>query len=189
MSAPLSGTPIPRATRRGITLMLVRTVATTALMLAVYYYAPLDRPIDVLSGIEFIVGLVALAGATVAQVRGILRSDTPRLRAMETVATGIPLFLLLFASAYVLLENAVPQSFTEPLTHTDGLYFTVTVFATVGFGDIVPRSELARVITMIQMLAGLISLGIVAKVLLGAVQLAVTRRENASTKGPGPADG
>jgi voltage-gated potassium channel len=38
----------------------------------------------------------------------------------------------------------------------------------VGFGDITPVSEPARVITMLQMLANLVFLGVVARVLFGA---------------------
>ena len=44
-------------------------------------------------------------------------------------------------------------SFTEPLTRADALYFTVTVFSTVGFGDITAKSETARVVLIVQMLA------------------------------------
>jgi hypothetical protein len=32
------------------------------------------------------------------------------------------------------------------LTRTDSLYFTVTVFATAGFGDISPASQVARLV-------------------------------------------
>jgi len=42
--------------------------------------------------------------------------------------------LLLFASTNFLMERASAASFTQPLTRTDALYFTVTVFSTVGFG-------------------------------------------------------
>ncbi|WP_330289735.1 hypothetical protein [Streptomyces sp. NBC_00576] len=34
-----------------------------------------------------------------------------------------PLFVLLLAASYFLLERATPGSFTEPLTRTDALYF------------------------------------------------------------------
>ena len=61
------------------------------------------------------------------------------------------MLLLVFASVYVQIETNRPNSFTEALSRTDALYFTVTVFATVGFGDIAPKSELARIITMTQM--------------------------------------
>ena len=43
--------------------------------------------------------------------------------------------------------------FTQPLTRTDALYFTVTVFSTVGFGDISPKLEAARVVLIAQMLS------------------------------------
>jgi hypothetical protein len=59
---------------------------------------------------------------------------------------------------------------------TDGLYFTVTVFSTVGLGDIAPVTELARVLVTIQMLVGVLVVGLIAKLVLGAVQLAVVRR-------------
>ena len=38
-------------------------------------------------------------------------------------------------------------TFTEPLTRTDAQYFTVTIFATVGFGDITAVTQTARVVT------------------------------------------
>ena len=56
------------------------------------------------------------------------------------------------------MERASAASFTEPLTRTDALYFTVTVFSTVGFGDISPKSEAARVVLIVQMLADLVLL-------------------------------
>jgi hypothetical protein len=46
----------------------------------------------------------------------------------------------------------------------------VTVFSTVGFGDITAKSEAARVVLIIQMLADLALLGAGIRILLGAVQ-------------------
>jgi voltage-gated potassium channel len=62
------------------------------------------------------------------------------------------------------------------LTKTDALYFTVTVFATVGFGDIVPRTELARIVTMSQMLADLVVIGLIVRVMISAVKEGHQRR-------------
>ncbi len=53
----------------------------------------------------------------------------------------------------------------------------MTVFATVGLGDIAPRTDLARIVTTTQMLVGLTALGVIAKILLGAVEVAVQRRD------------
>ena len=52
----------------------------------------------------------------------------------------------------------------------DTLYFTVTVFATVGFGDISPASQAARLLVMLQMILNLLVLGVGIQVFLGAVQ-------------------
>src|SRR5712675_1980474 len=75
------------------------------------------------------------------QVRAITRSPFPLLRGVEALATSIPLFLLLFAATYVVMATISASSFSQPLSRTDAIYFTVTVFATVGFGDITAKTE------------------------------------------------
>jgi voltage-gated potassium channel len=181
---------LKRKLRRAITLTLLRSSLVVVVLVIAYYLLPLDQPITALTGFEFGVGLMVVAGAAYWQVRAVMDSDTPRLRAIQAIAVGLPLLLLLFASTYVLLANSSAASFNEPLSRTDSLYFTVTVFATVGFGDIVPVSEVARIITTIQMLVGITAVGIVAKVLLGAVQVAVQRRDapapDSGSDGPAP---
>ena len=68
-----------------------------------------------------------------------LRSSTPGLRAVEAISVTLTLFLLLFATSYAVMTRVEPGSFdVPPMTRVDGLYFTVTVFATVGFGDLSP---------------------------------------------------
>ena len=54
------------------------------------------------------------------------------MRALEALAITIPLFVLLFASTYVVMAALSARSFSQPMNHTNALYFTVTVFATVG---------------------------------------------------------
>jgi Ion channel len=45
------------------------------------------------------------------------------------------------------MAHTNPANFnTHPLTRTDMLYFTVTVFSSVGFGDITAASQLARLV-------------------------------------------
>jgi len=116
------------------------------------------------------------AGVITWQVRAILRSQYPALRAIEALAFAIPLFLLVFAAAYVKLADTQAQAFTESLNRTDALYFTITVFSTVGFGDIAPVATAARVTTMVQMLGDLVVVGLVLRVMLGAVREGRERR-------------
>jgi voltage-gated potassium channel len=169
-----------RAGRRVITLSLLRSASVVTALVLVYYLAPLDRPLNTATAFRFVLGLLGLGVVFVWQVRGVLASQAPWLRAANIAAIGFPLLIVLFASNYIVISNNVPNAFTEPLSHTDGLYFTVTVFATVGFGDIAPRAEIARIIVMIQMVVGIIAVGVVAKILFGAARMSVERR------GPAP---
>ena len=56
------------------------------------------------------------------------------------------------------------------MTRTTALYFTVTVFSTVGFGDITPHTDLARLVTTTQMLADLVVVAVVVRLILGAAK-------------------
>jgi hypothetical protein len=94
----------------------------------------------------------------------------PALRAIEALATSVALFLLLFASTYVVLATMSATNFGGHLSHTDGLYFIVTVFSTVGFGDITAKTETARLVVTGQMIADLIYFGLAIKVITGAVR-------------------
>jgi len=170
------------------TLSLLRSVFVAVALVVVYYLAPLDRSLDTGTWIRFGLGLLALAAVIPWQVRTIMGSDAPWFRAANAVVIGLPLLLLLFASTYIVIAGNVPDAFTEPLSRTDALYFTVTVFATVGFGDIAPQAEIARIAAMTQMIVGLIAVGVVAKVLFGAARVSVERRgPRAPGAGP-PAD-
>ena len=165
-----------RPPKRLILRAALRSLLIAAVLVVLYYVLPLDRPWDSDTAIRLLIGLVVVAGVVVWGVRIIVGSRYPGLRAAEALALILPFFLLLFASTYFVLERASAGSFTQPLTRTDALYFTVTVFSTVGFGDITAKSETARVVLIVQMLADLALLGTGLRVLLGAVQRGWERR-------------
>ncbi|GAB3308052.1 hypothetical protein GCM10027451_16700 [Geodermatophilus aquaeductus] len=161
---------------REIATTLLHSVGATAVLLLAYYQAPLDRPLNWATGVLFVVSLAVFGLFMALQIRDIIRSPRPRLRAIRALGVGVPLLLLVFASTYIVIAGQQPGAFSEPLDRTDGIYFTVTVFATVGLGDIAPVTELARVLVTIQMLVGLVVVGLIAKLVFGAVQLSEARR-------------
>ena len=55
------------------------------------------------------------------------------------MALVIPIFIVVFAWTYLTLARSDATGFSQPLTRISALYFTVTVFSTVGFGDITPN--------------------------------------------------
>jgi voltage-gated potassium channel len=149
---------------------LLRALATTVVMVALYYVLPLDRRSDTFVFVVLAVGVGLLAVMIAWQVRAIEGSDYPGIRAVQALASTTPLFLLLFASTYLLLSRNDPATFTEPLGRSDALYLTVTIFATVGFGDISAKTETARLVVTSQMLLDLVVLGLGIQVILGAVK-------------------
>jgi voltage-gated potassium channel len=170
----------PAKRRRLIIAAVLRGLLVTTALVVLYYLLPLDRPLDTSTTVRILIGLLVFAGVTVWQVKAIAGSRYPGLRAAEALGFIIPFYLLLFASTYFLLERASAANFTQPLTRTDALYFSVTVFTTVGFGDIAAKSETARVVLIIQMLADLVLLGAGARVLLGAVNRGRQQRSGTS---------
>jgi len=168
------GTDTARETRsrrfRRVVVTLLRALGSTVGLVAIYYLLPLDRTsIPVAVGM-LAVGLLALGGLVAFQVWSIIRATFPALRAVGALATSVPLFLLLFAGTYYVMGGISEANFSEPLTRTDALYFTVTVFATVGFGDIVATTEGARVVVMGQMVAGIVIIGLGARIIVDAVK-------------------
>jgi voltage-gated potassium channel len=155
---------------------LFRAAGSTIALVIIYYVLPLDRFSTGVAVTTLVIGLVLLVGLTVIQARSIVQSRFPGLRALEGLATNIPLFLLLFASTYVVMAKISPGNFSQPLTHTDALYFTVTVFATVGFGDITAKTEAARLVVTGQMITDLIIIGLGVRVIVGAVRRGRQRR-------------
>jgi voltage-gated potassium channel len=174
----------PAQRNRLITKMLTRSILVALLIVVAYYALPLDRPADI--GLVILVGgLLALALILTWQIRMIVGSPFPRIRAAETLVVGIPLLLVVFASVYFLIGKAQVDSFSEAMSKTDAMYFTVTVFSTVGFGDITAKSELARTLVTIQMLFNLIVFGLVAKLIFGAVEMGLQRLSAGAVKPAG----
>lgn len=159
-----------RERRRILTGMVIRCVGVVALLTGVYALLPFDRIADVPLWLLLPVGILVLTAVAALQMRSVLRSSTPALRAIEALTVTVTLFLLLFASCYAVLSRVDEGSFDLPsMTRTDALYFTVTVFSTVGFGDLSPVSQGARVIVTIQMVLDLLLVGLGIRALVGVV--------------------
>lgn len=172
--------PVEQATPRQRRALVVRTAATalltTTVLVALYYLLPMDRGFDAHTVLLLVVYLAVLVAILTWRLRELFRSNYPGLRAVETLALVVPLYLLLFAATYFLAQRANPSYFSQPLTRSGALYFSVTVFSTVGFGDITPRTDPARLVVTGQMLLDVILLGFGVRVFVSAVNLARQRR-------------
>jgi hypothetical protein len=155
---------------------LVKTGLVSVAVVVAYFVLPMSAQRTAAGWLTLAGGLVLVTGLLVWHLRSIIVSPHPRVRAVAAVATTIPLFLVVCAAAHFLLDESQPGSYSEGLSRLDALYFSVTVFATVGFGDIVPTSATARSLTTVQMVGDLVLLGFVAQVIVGAMRQGLRRR-------------
>ena len=154
---------LPARQRRRIVIgASLRTIATIVVVVAIYFRIPMDRAVTATTVIGLVIGVLALFAIIAWQIREIMRSEHPVVRAVEALAFAIPVYVLLFATIYFLMAHAQSAAFGVPLSRTDAMYFSATVFTTVGFGNIAAQSETARIIVTFQMMLDLVIIGAVA---------------------------
>lgn len=136
-----------------------------------------------------LLGMVIYALVLRLQLRRVVKAKRPGLIAAESLILSAGLFIAIFSGIYVLIEGDSPGSFSEPIDHFTAAYFTLTVLATVGFGDITASSDTARLIVMMQMALGLGFLAVIIKVFTGAAQRAMKSRDDRHENREGAREG
>ncbi|MBV8463205.1 MAG: two pore domain potassium channel family protein, partial [Acidimicrobiales bacterium] len=152
----------------GLAMAAVRSLGMAALLVAAYYLVPIQSHPHQSIVLRLGVALAIFVAVLANEVRSIVNHRQPSLRAGVSMATVIPLFLVLFAWIYLTLAHSNPRAFNTGLNRTEGLYLAVTIFSTVGFGDIVPKVDAARVVVMVQMMADLVLIAVVVRLLFAA---------------------
>ncbi len=153
----------------------VRAIASGSILLALYFTVPIVHRAHQSVALRLAVALALFIAILLFEIRQITVHDQPMLRATVAMATLIPLFLVLFSWIYLTLSRSDPAAFGGPMSRVTALYFTVTVFSTVGFGDITPRTDVARLVTTVQMMADLAVLALVVRLILSAASRGTAR--------------
>lgn len=97
----------------------------------------------------------------------------------EVLCAGVAVYLLMgvtWSFAYMLVARLVPGSFAFPirpepqriLAGFDAIYFSFTTMSTGGYGDIVPVSSVARLLSVFEQIAGLFYFAILISRLVSA---------------------
>lgn len=169
----------PRGVRGGwpaVRPWVVRAGAAAGVVVA-YFLLPLDhlgpqRP--VLSWLLFALILTVVAVLLLRQIRHVL-VDRPDSRPGMVLSLLIVLSVHVFSATYYALAKQ-PGEFTGLHTRVDALYFTVVTLATVGYGDITPRGQSARIITVLQIAYSFVFLTAAATALTQRMRDMVVRR-------------
>jgi voltage-gated potassium channel len=125
-------------------------VGGVAVMMVGYYTLPLDvfgPHHAVLSWVVFLCALALLAALLLWQAQLVL-VESDRGRPGIVIVLLICLSLVVFATAYLGLSRDGEMSGLR--TRTDSLYFTVVTLATIGYGDIHPSGQAARLVVIVQ---------------------------------------
>ena len=170
-----------RIPRRLLLVAMARVLGVVAATLLVYFLLPIEG-----SGAASAAAVAACAGIAVIlivvarQITRVSRSRRPVLAALEALVLVFGLFLSFFALLYVSISESDPDAFTQDVNKVAGIYFTMTVLTTVGFGDISAVSDTARVMVTLQMVLGMVLIGTAFKALGFSAKRAVTARTNSS---------
>ena len=125
-----------------------------------------------LLGTPAMIGYALLIGTLIVFM--IRRIFSEKMVTSDTVKGGISVYILLgiwWEVLYSLLWLYYPDAFVFNIDHEsarpDFLYFSYSTMTTLGYGDILPRTHIARVLSMIQVLTGQIYLAVFVARLVG----------------------
>jgi hypothetical protein len=109
-------------------------------------------------GIWTAIGLVAI----VAALRFAMKATAVDPEHLYAALSAYLMAGVFFGLLYFLVERLSPGTFTSstPLTQTSAIYFSFVTLATLGYGDIAPRGDIARGIAIIEGVGGQLFLAV-----------------------------
>jgi hypothetical protein len=166
--------------RQIVAFAIARAVLVAVGVIVVYGLIPFDRSS---TGDIFLVGLAAvviIVLVNVFELRAVSLAEFPTLRAFEALSLSLVVVLVAFASMYLVLTNDNAAAFDETLNHTGALYFSLTTLTTIGYGDIVPVSDIARKVVMAQMVIDVLVIGVFVRLVVNVVRARLPSSANHS---------
>ncbi|MEM7795955.1 MAG: potassium channel family protein, partial [Cyanobacteria bacterium P01_C01_bin.118] len=140
-------------------MMIYGAIAIIAFCLEVMsslgWISYLNQPLSLISQTIFV---IYLAGAAYWIGRDIFNAPTVTI---DTVRGGISVYMLIgfvWALLYGIVNTLDANAFSQPLirpgSYLRSIHFSFTTLTTLGYGDIVPLSEIAQVLTNLEAIVG-----------------------------------
>lgn len=150
------------------------TGALVVIVAVIYYVLPVPhRMREVSWAILFGCGLGVLAVLIVLSIGRLLRAgEQTRVR---TLILLLCITVFFFSYLDVVLAE-IPDQFVGLHTKTDGVYFSISTLATVGFGDVHATGQAARAAVTLQIVFNLVFLGAAVAMISGLWRERARRR-------------
>lgn len=108
-------------------------------------------------------GLLFIGFVVLEFLRFIVRAPRVDLQILCAAIATYLMLALLWSFAYILADSLAPNSFvftvgpdsSHSMNHFNALYFSFTTLSTVGYGDIIPVSGIARMLAMAEAVFGM----------------------------------
>ena len=164
IAASLFAAIMPNATRGNRRILFV-----TVILLVVFQGAADSPKIPV--NTAWAIGLIGLAGllSAAAALRFVMRADRVD---GETICAALSAYLLagiFFGQIHWSIESTWPGSYTpeDALSASGFVYYSFVTLATLGYGDILPKSDLARGVATLEVVGGQLFLAVTLARLVG----------------------
>ena len=137
-------------------LLLARPVATGT---------HLGSVSDTALGLWALIGLLAAAGA----LRFVLNAEDIGAEHVYAALSAYLLAGIFFGVTYWAIEYAWPGSFSGPssFTRESAVYFSFVTLATLGYGDFLPKNDMARGLVVFEAIGGQLFLAVMVARLIG----------------------
>lgn len=153
-------------------LVPVFSVGGVALLLSFYAEAVVNNEVAYLGAMTLIALIVVVLARNIATFlldAGLLFEEFFRRMARLAIPafaflTCYAMLVIIFASLYMLMARHASQPHfrvvgeAREITFSEAVHFSITTLSTVGYGDIVPSSNVARVVASAEVICGLLLL-------------------------------
>ena len=156
---------LPNGTRRTRHMLIAAIV-----LLILVRFASEGGYLPIASGLVLalygLIGLLAAAGT----LRFAVSADRVDSEIVYAALSTYLLAGLFFGQIYWSIEQAWPGSLTgpDPISESTAVYYSFVTLATLGYGDYLPRSDLARGIATFEVIGGQLFLAVMVARLIGA---------------------
>jgi voltage-gated potassium channel len=166
----ISGVLVLQARRA--TLVLAMLLVVPGLVARWINYS---RPDLLPAAVHLVLGMLFLALVAVQFLRFIMRSPRVTAQVLEAGISTYLVFGLLWTMAYMLVGRLLPDAFmfsAEPgasrsMTASNALYYSFVTLTTMGYGDILPVSRVARMLAITEATTGLLYMSVLIARLVG----------------------